>query len=78
MALNNILKRLNLLQILREHQPILLNHLITQVINKILDEVDHPLVEQVSGGEIRQVGLLGCLQGQPHVVQLALGEFAPE
>ena len=61
MAFNNIFKCLNFLEILSKSKPILLNDFITQVVNKVLNEVDHPLIEQVGRGEEGQESFLRLL-----------------
>lgn len=44
MTLDYVLKGLDLFQVLGEHQPVLLDHFIAQVVYEVFYEVYHPLV----------------------------------
>lgn len=78
MVADDVLKVLHLGQVELEDAPILLDNLVTEVVDETLDEVQHLLGEQVSLLGASQIGNLGGLQILPHCIQLSLYELAPE
>lgn len=68
MAFNDIFKSLNFFKVLSKSQPILLNYLITKIVNKVFDEINHSLIKKISWSVKRFRYLLGRLKGEPNAV----------
>lgn len=68
MAFNDIFKSLNFFKVLGKSQPILLNYLITKIVNKVFDEIDHSLVKKISWSVKRLRYLLRRLKSKPYAV----------
>lgn len=78
MAFNDIFKSVDFFKILSKIQPILLNYLITKVVNKVFNEINHSLVKKISRSVKRLRYFLSRLKSKPNTIQLALDIFAPE
>ena len=78
MAVNDVLKSFNSLKILSKSKPVFFYDFVTQVVNEILYEVNHALVQQVGRREKWQESAFGLLQRLPQTVQLPLNEFTPK
>lgn len=68
MTFNDIFKSLNFFKVLSKDQPILLNYLITKIINEVFDEINHSLVKKISWSVKRFRYLLGRLKSKPYAV----------
>jgi hypothetical protein len=77
-VLDQVFEALDFFEVFLEADPVVLEHLVGEVVDEVLAVVHHALVQAVGVHVARQRGLFGRLQHLPGLVQLPLDVFAPE